>query len=217
LSTKYVPIEERIAFGQVLRRWFKANDWPQDVPHRVAAFTGAAGPWNSQVSTLMSGKLDPKPALFVALGAFNQFVAEQHLQGVTERRLVDQLKDAQPLCHDNGRPYTAPDFFALFVGLLEPPSMFAPRLEITDGEAKDRSDRQREIFQGHAKDLMLSPKEAWDQVRSCAQGMSAAQLERFKEVLSGWGDWTGQELMAMDGGGDRSEADHALVRWTTNR
>jgi hypothetical protein len=208
MSTKYEPIEERIAFGAVLRRWFKANNWPQDVPHRLAAFIGSAGPWNSQISTLMSGKLDPKPALFVALGSFNRAVAEQQLQGIHERKLVDQLRGVAPLCHDDGRPYTAPDFFALFTGLIEPPSQFAPKREITDAEAQAISQQQRDLFQGHAKELMFTPKEAWDQLCKHLRDMPPAQVERFKDVLSGWSEWTGQELMDMD-----SEPQSALDSW----
>ena len=213
MSTPYEPIPERIAFGNLMRQWFKRNGWPQDVPHRLAKFTGATGPWNSQISTVMAGKLDPKPAFFVALGRFNQTVAEQDFRGVTDRRLVDQLKDAEPLCDDAGRVLTAPDFFSLFVGLADAPSRYDAPAVISDEEAKARSELQRTGFQKRAQDLMISPREAWEQLSRFAENMSDAQLARFKDVLSGWGDWSGEELTAMPADGGWCEPGAALDRW----
>jgi hypothetical protein len=212
MSTPYEALPERIAFGKVIRRWFRSNNWAQDVPHRLAKFTGAAGPWNSQISTVMAGKLDPKCAFFVAFGAFNQTVAEQSFKGVTDRRLLDQLKGAEPLRDDSGRVCTAPEFFAMFAGLTELPQKHAAHVEITEDEAKARSEAQRQAFQRHAKEELLSPREAWDQLRRCCEGMGPDLLDRFRDVLSGWSDWQPSEIEAMlaDGGDEPSAA---IDRW----
>jgi hypothetical protein len=215
VSTQQEAIPERVAFGKLVRQWFKRNGWPQDVPHRLAKFTGAAGPWNSQVSQVMQGKLDPKPAFFVAFGAFNRAVAEQDFRGVTDRRLLDQLKDASPLCDDRGQAYDAPGLFALFTGLAELPESYPAIPEISDQEAKSRSEMARKGFQEHAQDLMLSPREAWEQVARFTENMNDSQLARFKEVLSGWSDWTGEELMAMATDGAYCEPGAALDRWVS--
>lgn len=213
MSTPAEAIPERIAFGILVRQWFKRNSWPQDVPHRLAKFTGASGPWNSQMSQVMQGKLDPKPAFFVAFGAFNRAVAEQDFRGVTDRRLLDQLKDATPLCDDSGQAYDAPGIFALFTGLAPAPESYAAPPEITDQEAKARSEMARRGFQEHAQVLMLSPREAWEQVTRFTKNMDDSQLARFKEVLSGWSDWTGAELMVMRTPDDYCEPGAALDRW----
>jgi hypothetical protein len=205
---------ERIAFGKLVRQWFARNGWPQDVPHRLAKITGAAGPWNSQVSQIMQGKLDPKPALFVAFGAFNQAVAEQRFPGVTERRLLDQLTGSEPLRHDDGRPYTAPDFFALFTGLLDAPSSFSiPERVITEEDAQGISQMCRDEFRMIAKDKLLSPAEAWSALRPHCEGMSAAQVDRFKDVLSGWGDWSVDEVTELSVAGELGKPAAALQRW----
>lgn len=212
MSTPYEPLPERVAFGKVIRRWFRSNGWGQDVPHRLSKFTGAAGPWNSQISTVMAGRLDPKPAFFVAFGAFNQAVAEQSFKGVSDRRLIEQLRGAAPLRDNSGRPCTAPDLFAMFTGLADLPQEHAAQVEITEEEAKARSEAQRQAFQRHAREQLLSPREAWDQLRRCCEGMGPDLLDRFRDVLSGWSDWQPSEIEAMlADGGDESSA--AIDRW----
>jgi hypothetical protein len=116
MSTLYVPRDERIHFGNVLRDWFERNNWAQDVPHKLATANGWAGPWNSQISCVFRGALDPKPQFFVALAEFNLHIAHQHFPNITNRRTLDQLKGSEPLRHNNGDIYTATDFFALFIG-----------------------------------------------------------------------------------------------------
>ena len=77
--------------GPVLKGWFKQWDWPQSVTEGVARAKGwENGPWASQISICMSGRLTPKPAFFEALGEFNRVVAERDFAGVTDRRLIDR-------------------------------------------------------------------------------------------------------------------------------
>ncbi len=116
MSTSYVHRDERIHFGNVLHEWFERNNWAQDVPQKLAKANGWPGPWGSQISPAFRGTLDPKPQFFVALGAFNLHIAQQHFPNITSRRTLDQLKGSEPLRHDNGDIYTATDFFALFIG-----------------------------------------------------------------------------------------------------
>ena len=44
---------------------------------------------------------------------------------VTNERVRTLLLKGQPLCHDDGVPYGAEDFFKLFTGLIEPPEEIA--------------------------------------------------------------------------------------------
>ena len=218
MSTPSRAVPERSEFGRVIQRWFKANRWPQDVPHRLAKVTGAQGPWNSQISCAMNGKLDPKPAFFLAFGAFNDAVARQSYPGVTDRKLLDQLKGATPLAKDDGTPYSAVEFFALFAGMLPSPEAYqelSAGEEISDEEAKARSEALRRAFQDVAKDQMLSPKEAWESLRPHIKNLDASALNRFKEVLSGWGDYSGAELMELATSGPYSEPGMALETWAS--
>ena len=58
----------------------------------------------------------------MALGEFNRVVAERDFKEISDRRLVDRLRNGQPLTHDNGVPWTGIDFFSCFVGELQAPS-----------------------------------------------------------------------------------------------
>ena len=216
MSTPYEPIEERIAFGRVIRLWFRSNGWAQDVPHKFAKIVGTAGPWNSQVSTVMSGKLDPKPAFFVALGAFNDAVARQAFPGITDRKLLDALKGAEPLCDDDGRPCTAPDFFALFTGLQPLPKRYASARTITPEDAKAISQGHQEAFAQFASIHGISPKQAWDDLRFHCDGVPSPQLSKLRDVLTGWDTWTPDDLETMEEDGiDAVSA--AIAQWKAQR
>ena len=115
----------REAFGNALKTWFARNGWPQSITETWAKSCGSPGPWASQISPAINYKLDPKAAFFVALGNFNQAVAERNVLSVTNERVRTLLLQGQPLCHDDGVPYGAEDFFKLFTGLIEPPEEIA--------------------------------------------------------------------------------------------
>ena len=107
-------MEDSRLLAPVIKAWFKSNDWPQSVSEGLARAKGwTAGPWASQISICMSGRLTPKPAFFVAMGMFNEAVAERSFQGVTDRRLMDRLLAGQPICHDDGVPMDRHGFFWL--------------------------------------------------------------------------------------------------------
>ena len=153
-------------FGDVLRAWFARNEWPQMVAEQVARAKGSKiGPWASQMSNAMQGKLEPKPPFFVALGWFNQVVMERDFVGITDRRLIDRLLNGQPLTHDDGQPFTAVDFFALYVGdLAGPTEIDAPKPEepvITQEMVDKWVEGLRLAFREACKALMAPPGETW--------------------------------------------------------
>jgi len=165
MSTKHEYTPERVAFGSVLAAWFKKNEWPQSITESVAKALGwPNGPWASQMSTAINGKIDPKPNFFVAMGLFNQMVAERDLKGIKDRRTIDRLKEAYPLTHDNGVPYDGADFFRLFTGLIEPPEEFnrtTAAVTFTEEGAVKYSALLAKTFKAIQRDQMMSPKEAW--------------------------------------------------------
>ena len=60
-------------FGVVLKAWFAKNEWPQVVAEQVARAKGSKiGPWASQMSNCMQGKLQPKPDFFQGHGLVQQ-------------------------------------------------------------------------------------------------------------------------------------------------
>jgi len=189
----------RVQFGKVFKIWFARNGWPQDVPHKLHDVIPTGGPWNSQVSVCMSGRLEPKVGFFLACGAFNKLIADQSFTGVSNAKLLAHIKGAEPLRMNNGQPFTAPDFFSLYTGLLEVPTAYQmPELpDLTDDDAKARSVAMRAAFQKIAAYRMLSPMAAWESLLPLLSSMSIEQRNRFKEVLSGWADYSAAELEAM--------------------
>ena len=155
-------------FGSTIKAWFRANDWPQSVPEKLAKAKGnPTGPWASQISHAMNDKHQPKTEFFMAMAWFNEVVATRDLAGLTDRRLIDQLRNAQPLCHDNGQPYTAPDFFSLFVGLIDPPAEFDPGAEpeLTIEDVEEATRLWRASFREISLKHMCSKGEAWEMLK----------------------------------------------------
>ena len=153
-------------FGPVLKEWFRRNEWPQVVAERVARAKGSKiGPWASQMSNTMSGKLEPKPNFFKALGWFNNVILTRDFQGITDRRLMDQLLESEALCHDDGQPFTATDFFSLYLGELEAPQDYKQtKAEITQEIVDAYWEEVRGIFKELALEMMCEPKSVWEKL-----------------------------------------------------
>lgn len=112
-------------FARALKIWFEQNDWPQIVPEKVAKAKGSStGPWASQISNLMQGKLSPKPEFFNAMGWFNDVIASQDFKDITDSKLKLQLENSKAFCDDNKKPYSGSDFCALFIGEYNPPKAY---------------------------------------------------------------------------------------------
>jgi len=199
MSTPYEYDADRALFGGVLKKWFKRNDWPQSITEHWAKGVGSQGPWSSQVSNAFNGRLDPKAQFFIAWGNFNRCVAERDFRGVTDRRVMDLLKDSQPLCHDNGEPLDASDFFKLFTGLAEPPHEYAgATIETTfsDEGALAHGENVARCFKAWARDQMLIPREAWDCFKNAkaTQRMKPQQLSHVQDIMRGAEVLTGEAM-----------------------
>ena len=180
-------------FGAVLRAWFAQNEWPQMVAEQVARAKGSKiGPWASQMSNAMQGKLAPKPSFFVALGWFNQVVMERDFVGITDRRLIDRLLNGQPLTHDDGQPFTAVDFFALYIGdLAGPTEIEAPKAQepvLTQEMLDTWTEGLRLAFREACKALMSPPGETWRILAKRMEtdyGIGGEDAEWAQEVIAG--------------------------------
>lgn len=192
-------LEARQSFGLLIKIWFARNNWPQDVPHKLSEFMTTGGPWNSQISTAIGAKLDPKVGFFLACGEFNEVVAKQRFTGVTNQRLVVMLKGATPILNDDGTVFNASNFFDLFTGRIAIPLDFQiPDLpELSDVEAHEICEQMRADFLKGAKTQMLNPAEAWRSLAKTLGHIPDDTVERFKEVLSGWGDFTAEDLSSL--------------------
>ena len=180
-------------FGDVLRTWFSQNEWPQMVAEQVARAKGSKiGPWASQMSNAMQGKLEPKPPFFVALGWFNQVVMERDFVGITDRRLIDRLLNGQPLTHPDGQPYTAVDFFALYIGdLAGPTEIEAPKTQEPIAMTQEAADHfwseMRLVYRELVVEMMIGPPAVWDEITKIliSKQISPDDIDWAREVFAG--------------------------------
>jgi hypothetical protein len=179
-------------FGTVLRAWFARNEWPQMVAEQVARAKGSKiGPWASQMSNAMQGKLSPKPSFFVALGWFNQVITERDFVGITDRRLIDRLLNGQPLTHDDGQPWTAVDFFALYVGDIPAPGTDneaePKKLEMNQGHVDHFWAEMKAVYRELVVEMMIGPPAVWAEVTKSLleKGVSPDEIDWAREVFAG--------------------------------
>lgn len=176
--------------GPVLKGWFKQWDWPQSVTEGVARAKGwENGPWASQISICMSGRLTPKPAFFEALGEFNRVVAERDFAGVTDRRLIDRLRSGQPLTHDDGLPWTAIDFFACYIGQLKG---LEARKQFTQEDVDIWQAELRACWKELVLAMMEPPGKVWQAMAAeCKKrGLEGDDLIEAQEIIIGLQDAT---------------------------
>ena len=161
MSTPFEFNADRALFGKVIKRWFASHDLPQVITEHWAKANASPGPWASQMSQCMAGKIDPKPAFFVSLGAFNLAIETGELGHINDRRSMDRLKAAKPLCHDDGTVYTAQDFFALFTGLIDPPRAYAQdaAADMTQDLVDEWASTITSAFKQACRAQMMTPKE----------------------------------------------------------
>ena len=192
-------LQHRIAFGKAVTAWMRMNGWSQQTIHDWASAASTEGPWNSQVSLLQRGKLDPKPQFWVAFGRLNQDLANGKLKYVTDRKLKDKLKEAMPLLTEHDEAATASDLFSMFIAELQPAAIYNQPIAIDQGTADKLTQKYRDQFRKMALEEMISPKEAWGLIEPhCKKlGMKAAQIKHFREVLVGFADYTAEELTEL--------------------
>lgn len=188
MSTVWTFNPMRDLFGKCLQRWYRENGWPQGISQGWAKAGNRPGPWASQISGAMQGRLDPKPQFFASLAEFNRTVAERDLLWLEDISLRNRLLQSQPFCDDHGKPYDAVDFFALFIGEKEPPSKYAkePEQEITSEFVEFWCDQMRDIFRDLALDRMQDRRELWAEVQKGLERheMAPDDIETMRAVFS---------------------------------
>ena len=165
MSTPYKFIQTRADFGKAILTWFKKNDWPQSITESVAKEVNEweGGPWASQVSTAINGKLDPKAAFLIAFGNFNTYIHAGSFSKIKDINLRDKLKGSKAFTHNNGRPFDGADFFRLFTGLIEVPKKYKTNgNEFNEATLREYQKAMIEHTMKIKRQEMLKPKEFWE-------------------------------------------------------
>ena len=165
MSTPYKFNQVRADFGQAIASWHKKNDWPQSITESVAKEVKEweGGPWASQQSTAINGKLDPKVAYFLAEGCFNVYIHKGDFSKIKDINLREKLKGSKAFTHNNGKPFDGADFFRLFAGLIEVPKKYKTSDKTFSSEML--KEYQQELIEYSIKikrQEMLKPKEFWE-------------------------------------------------------
>lgn len=211
--------QARIRFGLMLKAWMHSGGWSTKTPMEWAKAAGLPQISNNTVSFIWAGT-QPKtsPSFFTNLGYLNHRLAAKDYGPIQNRKLRDRVACLEPLCHANGTPWGAVDFFACYIGQLSPPDAFnldppeKPRL-LSDQVAQRISSHKQKLFEDHTAASGLSKAEAWEQLKILCAGLSADQVDAFQQVLSGWRSWTPLELEELKDEQGRNRAVLALEEW----
>jgi hypothetical protein len=209
----------RQRFGRFIRQWMHSGGWSTKTPAQWAKEAGLPQISNNTVSFIWNGT-QPKtsPKFFAILGYLNQRLADRDYGPITSRDLRDRVSSLEPVRHANGQPWGAVDFFACYIGHLEPPAAFdtgppeKARL-LTPELAQRISSCKQEVFERNAQARGLSKAEAWAQVKEHCQALSGEQLDAFQQVLSGWRSWTPEEMEGLKTEDGYNAAVLALEQW----
>jgi hypothetical protein len=220
------PLEQqfeqaRIRFGLMIKAWMRSGGWSTKTPMDWAKAAGLPQISNNTVTFIWAGT-QPKtsPKFFTSLGYLNERLAAQDYGPVQNRALMDRLKALEPIRDSTGRPWSAVDFFACYIGKLDPPPEFDPggppgKTRLLSIELAQRiSSQKQQLFDCHATSHGLTKAEAWQQLKQHCDGLTPEQLDALQQVLSGWRSWTPQELEGLKDADGHNKAVLALQEWS---
>ena len=184
--------EQRVAFGRALEFWMRKHGLSQQIPHDWAKANDQQGPWNSQISTITRGLLDPKATFWQSLGAWNMAIQDSN-PGPVSLRVKELMLAAEPFLADDNSPADALDFFAMFIGAHPIREEYLAGPLYTDTDAGVLSRRCRERFTAHLTAEMLTRKEAWAALVEHLDVPSPIQ-SRLQQVLIGEAQFTPEQL-----------------------
>ena len=210
----------RMRFGLMVKAWMRSGGWSTKTPMDWAKEAGLPQISNNTVSFIWAGT-QPKtsPRFFASLGYLNQRLAAKDFGPIKSRALMDRVKALEPIRDATGRPWSAVDFFACYIGQLDPPQEFDPgpppeKTKLLSLELAQRiSSQKQQLFDHHATTHGLSKAEAWQQLKQHCDALTPEQLDGFLQVLTGWRSWTPEELEALKDSEGHNRAALALQDW----
>ena len=217
--SKYPNDEARRCFGQTLTRWLERGGWSCDLPMRWGHAANFPAVADSTLNRLQNGRIEqPYPITFIQFGILNDRLARQDYGLPDDDPMLERLAQQRPIVDADGRPWAAADFFALFIGDLEPPEWAMTPPMPTKRDAVKVSEEVRLLFARLAQEQGMTLLEAWRSFEEARPKwrpplLSRAELEVVRNVLAGWHTWTPEELQDLQTleGGVRPLL--ALERW----
>lgn len=121
------------------------------------------GPWNSQMSLLMAGKLDPKAQFWVSLAEFNGSVYSGQIHDL-DPGLAKRLQARKPFTTRDGKLATALDFFGMFIGAVLWADEFSTEPLLTEPEAEKKGAQLLSRLEDAMLATMMSRNELWQKL-----------------------------------------------------
>lgn len=209
----YPSLSARQAFGRTMTTWVNRNGWIHSTLQEWGQQAGFPAVRDSSFNRLQNAKTEqPSPLTFIQLAMANQRVADGDYSGVVDRQLRDRLKDSEPITDSFGNPWGAMEFFGHFVGELPGPDWAEAPKPLTAKEAEQLSRDHQARFETIAKTKNVPPPTAWKQLEGHCKGLSNAQRDTLRNVLSGWHTWRPEEWEAINAV-DYDPVDAALTTW----
>jgi hypothetical protein len=199
----YPSQEARDRFGHTITTWMERAGWSHDIPLRWGKAAGFPTVADSTFNRMQRGKIaQPYPVTFIQFGMMNDRLARKDYGLAEDDPLLARVARQRAIEHEDGRIWTATDFFSHFIGELEPPAWAREQPLPTLEDAVAATSEAVELFKATAQAAQLTLPEAWGSLSALAadnQGpvlppLSAEELETFRMVLSGWHTWTPQQL-----------------------
>lgn len=189
--------ESRRAFGKMLLNWRRRNGWTQYTVCSWAEEAGFETISYGNLSVIEQGKAgELRLKAFFQLEELNRRLDEKDWGPVRSQELKERLRDAEPLRGDDGSLWDAIDFLRCYIGYSEVPRAYrsAPAATLTPKRAEEFCDRWRQKVRQVVRERNLNAVEAMEAVVAAAP---AEQQQRFREVLTGFSDYSSVELSQL--------------------
>jgi hypothetical protein len=208
----------REAFGRTLTHWLDRAGWAHDLPMRWGKQAGFSAVADSTFNRLQRGQIQqPYPITFLQFCEINRRLAEGDFGITDDPQLLARLGRQKPICHEDGSPWIASDFFAHFIGELDAPPWAQEQEPPSLAEAVAAGDVAAETFRTIAEQHGMKLAVAWESLQALAskppRRLDHRQVLELRNVLSGWNTWTPEQLGALlDPDGD-NRAQLLLEDW----
>jgi hypothetical protein len=205
--------ESRAAFGRMLLSWRRRNGWTQYTVCTWAKEAGFEAISYGNLSVIEQGKAgELRQKVFWQLQEANRRIAEKDLGAVKNQEIKARLENAIPIGDDACPVWTALEFWGCYCGLREVPAPFAAAVTpvIGKGKAAELSSRWRKQMRRVVSTHGLDPIDALNALVAAA---GPEHGKRFYAVLTGFGDYSPNEIAGLWVSGDSFMPQSWLDSW----
>lgn len=204
-------------FGQMLLNWRRRNGWTQYTAFEWAKEAGFEAISYGNLSVIEQGKAgDLRLKAFFQLAEVNRRLAERDFGAIRSQQLREKIENGAPICEEStGIAWDAPAFWSCYVGLIEVPESLrnAVAPTVSQRRATELCNRWKARLHEGVTSHGLDPLQAMQEL---AEQAPADKRERFIKVLTGFGDYTPEDLETLWSLDNKYEPEQWLQAWEEN-